>query len=60
MSDPRAVRLAELRAELLALRQEIRETTAPLSPERDALLERYEPLLGQVVALSEELGIGEG
>ena len=58
VSDPRAARLAELRAELLALRQQIRSTTAPLSPERDALLERYEPLLGQVVALSEELAEG--
>lgn len=54
--DDRAARLEELRAKLQALKRRIKETTAPLSPERDALLLEYEPLLETVLALADELG----
>jgi len=53
--DPRAIRLAELRAELNEVLAEIKGH-APGTPERDQLvLKRYEPLLGAVMALGEEL-----
>ncbi len=48
--DDRAARLQVLRADLQALERRIQVTTAPLSPERDALQ------LETVLALADELG----
>jgi hypothetical protein len=53
-TDTRATRLAELKAQLQALSEE-GGFTAPGSPEREALLERWAPIHAAVVALADEL-----
>jgi hypothetical protein len=52
--DPRAVRLAEHRAELNKVLAEF-QGLEPGSAEREEVLKRYEPLLGAVMAMDEEL-----
>jgi hypothetical protein len=54
MTDTRAARLAELKAQLHALSEEGR-ATAPGSPEREAVLERWAPIHAAVLALADEL-----
>jgi hypothetical protein len=54
MPDTRAARLAELKAQLQALTEEGR-ATAPGSPEREAVLERWAPIHAAVLALADEL-----
>jgi hypothetical protein len=54
MPDARIARLAELKAQLQALSEEGR-TTAPGSPERVAVLERWGPIHAAVLALADEL-----
>jgi hypothetical protein len=52
--DTRAARLAELKAQLQVLSDEGR-ATAPGSPEREAVLERWAPIHAAVLALADEL-----
>jgi hypothetical protein len=52
--DPRTDRLAELPAELNRILAEF-QGLEPGSAEREEVLKRYEPLLGAVMALGEEL-----
>ena len=52
--EPRRTRLAELREHLTALRAEMR-TFERGTPEHEAVLMRWEPVLAAVTALSEEL-----
>jgi hypothetical protein len=54
MPNARNARLAELKAQLQALSEEGR-ATAPGSPEREAVLERWEPIHAAVLALADEL-----
>jgi hypothetical protein len=54
MPDTRAARLAELKAQLHALSEEGR-ATAPGSPEREAVLERWAPIHAALLALADEL-----
>lgn len=55
--DPRAVRLAELRVRLNKVGSEIRGLK-PGRLEQLELLECFEPILGAVMAVEEELGEG--
>lgn len=54
--DARKERLAELRHQLEELNAKGR-LTAPGSPERDAVLEEWEPVFAAILALKEELEI---
>jgi hypothetical protein len=53
LTDTRIARLAELKAQLYALSEEGR-STAPGSPEREAVLERWAPIHAAVLALADE------
>jgi hypothetical protein len=55
--DPRGSRLAELRVQLNKARSELRGLK-PGSPEQLEGLERFEQILGAVMALEEELSEG--
>jgi hypothetical protein len=55
--DPRAVRPAELRVQLNQVGSELRGLK-PGSPEQLEVLERFEPILGAVMALEEKLSEG--
>lgn len=54
MPDHRVAHLAELKAKLHALSEEGR-ATAPGSPERKAVLERWSPIHAAVLALADKL-----
>jgi len=55
--DPRAIRLAELRVQLNKFGSELRGLK-PGSPEQLEVLERFEPIVGAVMAMEEELSEG--
>jgi hypothetical protein len=56
MTCNRATRLDKLQQELSALTAE-GKATAPISPERDAVLERSAPVHAAVMVLKEELAV---
>jgi hypothetical protein len=55
--DPSAVRPAELRVQLKMVGKELR-ALKPGSPEQQEVLQRFEPILGALMALEQELSEG--